>query len=310
MTRRMPVSVPPRADQPTAIQRIVVGVGSHPQARDAALLADMIARATGAALTMVAVRPPVPAGALQALGETEAEVEARLRVIAPDARLAVETDRSVTSGLARVVAREGADLLVLGSSRHASEGQLRIGKRTRRLLVAPRCPLAVALRGLRSRGLDRLTVIGAGYDGTAESGEALSAAQSLARLAGARLRVRAVVDDRLPYVGWTPTAGPNVDEIWDMVIVPSVESLSESAEHAVSAAGADAVIETGPGSPANELVAFSRGVDLLVIGSRRSGAFAEVPLGPTAEEVLHRAACSVMVVPPPSRSPTPRPAAA
>lgn len=310
MTRWMPVSVPERADPPTGMRRIAVGVGSHPQACDADLLADVIARATGAELTMVAVRPPVPAGVLREIGETEAEVETRLRVMAPGARLAVETDRSVASGLARVVARERADLLVVGSSRHAPEGQVRIGQRTRRLLVAPRCQLAVAPRGLCSRGLERLTVIGVGYDGTAESGEALSRAQSLGRLAGARLRVRAVVDDRLPYVGWTPTAGPDVNEIWDMVIEPGVESLLESAEHAVSATGADAVIEAGPGSPADELIAFSHEVDLLVIGLRRSGAFAEVPLGPTGKEVLHRAGCSVMVVPPPSRSPTPRPAAA
>ncbi len=307
MTRRMPVRLPGRADPSTAIQRVVVGAVGHPQARDAALLAETIARATGATLTLVVVRPPEPPGVLPQIGESAAKLEARLHALqahmAAGASTTVEGAHSVASGLARVVAREHADLLVLGSSRHAPEGRVRIGKRTRQLLADADCLLAVAPRGLCSRGRLRLTVIGVGYEGTAESREALSKAGSLARTTGARLRVRAVVDDRLPYVGWTPTSGRDLYEIWDAVVEPDVESLREDAERAASATGADVVVEAGPGSPPDELIELSREVDLLVIGSGRWGAAARVLLGTTGEELMHQACCSVMVVPRPASSP-------
>ena len=62
---------------------------------------------------------------------------------APRARLAVETDASVARALERAVAREHHDLLVVGSSRHATEGHVRIGKRTRQLIGHAGCALAV-----------------------------------------------------------------------------------------------------------------------------------------------------------------------
>lgn len=301
MTRWSPASHRKRAEEPIVLQRIVVGVGGDPQARDAAVLAQTIARATGAELTFAAVRPPVPPGAVPPIGESEAKVEARLHELqarlAPDAGTTIESAPSVATGLSRVVAREHAELVVLGSSRRTPPGVVRIGKPTRQLLAASDCPLAVAQRGLYSRRPPHLAVIGVGYDGTAGSGEALNRAQMLAHAAGARLRVRAVLDDRLPYVGWTPTGGPDVYEIWDTVIEPGVDSLRENAERAVSAAGADGVVEATPGSPPVELIALSREVDLLVIGSGHWGARART-FGTTGEELMHQAHCSVMVVPP------------
>ena len=150
----------------------------------------MIARAAKSEITLVAVHTALPPAVLRKIGQTEAETRARLQALrdylAPDARIAVEADRSVTRGLTRVVSREHAGLLVLGSA---------------------------------------------------------------------------------------------------------------AAVHAASAIGSDVGIEVGPGSPAEELIALSREVDVLVIGSRRSGSPARVLLGTTGEQLLHEAWCPVMVVP-------------
>jgi len=57
--------------------------------------------------------------------------------------------------------------------------------------------------------------------------------------------------------------------------------------------------EVARGRPASALLELSRGVDLLVIGSRRWGMVARLVLGSTGEALLHDAECPVLVVPRP-----------
>jgi nucleotide-binding universal stress UspA family protein len=51
-----------------------------------------------------------------------------------------------------------------------------------------------------------------------------------------------------------------------------------------------------PGDPAQELVRASRDADMLVVGSRGSGAFAELLMGSVSGKITHHAACPVMVI--------------
>lgn len=51
------------------------------------------------------------------------------------------------------------------------------------------------------------------------------------------------------------------------------------------------------GDPAEELINASRDADLLVVGSRGSGAFANLRIGSVSSKVTHHAACPVVVVP-------------
>ena len=304
-------------DRSTGIERIAVGVDGRAEGRDAACLAVMVAGVTGAELMLVAVdtAPPVaipPKLDQAAMRERAGTVLRELRdLMAPEARTLVETDWSVPRALERVVRREQQDLLVVGSSRHAPDGRTRIGRRTRQLLGDAQCTLAVAPRGLCARGDQQLTTIGVGYDGEPEAREALRVGGALARAAGARLRIRAVLDDRLPYA-WPPVAPSalydergEVQRMWDEFIAPQVESLREDAELAASATGAEVAVEVKPGSPPEELIALSQEVDLLVIGSRRWGTAARVLLGRTGEELMHNAGSSVMVVPRPSSTDSP-----
>jgi nucleotide-binding universal stress UspA family protein len=284
---------------------IAVGVDDNPEASDAMVLATTIARVTDAEVILATVYPDLPEPLLRKIGRTRSQAEALLRKLnafmAPEARAVAEADWSVPHALARVVSREHPDLLVLGSSRHAPPGRVRIGMHTRQLLGEAKCSLAVAPRGLSPEGQNRLGVIAAGYDGTPEAAQAIRQAGSLARAAHARLRVRAVVDDRLPYVGWTPVR-PYVQGMWDEVIAPEIESLRQAAQVQASATGAKFTVEAGSGAPVDELIALSGEVDLLVIGSRRWGPAVRVLLGSTGEELMHNARCSVMAVPRPAES--------
>ena len=284
---------------------IAVGVDDNPEAFDAMVLATTIAHVTAAEVILATVYPDLPAPLLRKIGRGRTQAEALLRTLnafmAPEARAVVEADCSVPHALAGMVSREHPDLLVLGSSRDAPPGRVRIGMHTRQLLGEVKCSLAVAPRGLCPDGQNRLRVIAAGYDGTPESEQAIRQAGSLARAAHARLRVRAVVNDMLPYVGWTPVR-PYVQGMWDEVVAPEIEPLRQAAQRQASATGAEFTVEVGCGAPVDELIALSGEVDLLVIGSRRWGPAVRVLLGSTGEELMHKARCSVMAVPRPAES--------
>jgi nucleotide-binding universal stress UspA family protein len=283
-----------------------VGVDGYPQGRDATALATAIAEVTGAEVMLVAVHPePVvvlPAGldwkglhrqARAMLAEVRAE-------LAPDARLTVETDLSVARALHRVVGREHRDVLVVGSSRHAPDGRVRIGKRVRQLLCHFECALAIAPRGYQTNPDQTFSRIGVGYDGSPESTAAIRLAGSIAIGAGAKLHVRGVVDDRMPSVGFGAVWVGDMAGTWQEIVEDELDLLRERALDAVKETGANAEVVTDAGRPANALLELSGRVDLLVIGSRRWGPAARVLLGSTGEAVLHDAGCPVLAVPRPS----------
>jgi len=307
------VPTPPRpADSSEAdpragpIARIAAGVDGYREGRDAAALASMIARAAGAELMLVAVHPdpmvvlPAEIGWTGMRKEAQRSLRETRDAVAPGARLVVETDWSVPRALERVVQREHRDLLVVGSGRRGPEGRVRIGNRTRQLLSHSRCALAVAPRGLSEQPARRLTRVGVGYDGAPESEAALALAGALALSAGATLRVRAVVDDRVPMVGWQSAVREQVLVMWDELLAPHIAALLERAQSASEATGAAVEqVDVRRGRPADALIELCEELDLLVIGSRRWGGTARVLLGRTGEALMHDATAPVLVVPRP-----------
>lgn len=290
----------------TAVRQLAVGVDGYPEGRDAVALAEAISQATGATSLLVAVHPDPLVVAPEGTNWTSLRRQARAALIetrdalAPNARLKVLTDHSVARALHRVVQREHRDLLVLGSSRHARAGHVRIGNRTRQLLGRFECALAIAPRGLHGRGTVGLSTIGVGYDGTPEAELALRWAGDVAVSAGVQLMVLSVVDDRLPAVGWGQVWIGDIVSDWTAIVQERKQELRNQAEAVVQATGAVAEFQTESGRPADALLALSAELDLLAIGSRRWGPAARVLLGSTGEAVMHDAACPVVAVPRPS----------
>jgi nucleotide-binding universal stress UspA family protein len=302
----VPTTPHPAGSGETAIARIAAGVNGHPEGRDAAVLASMIAGTVGAELMLVAVHPdpmvvlPAEIGWAGMRKEAERLLRETRDAVAPGARIVVETDWSVPRALERVVQRERRDLLVIGSSRRAQDGRVRIGRLTRQLLSHSRCALAVAPRGFGGQPAPRLTRIGVGYDGAPESEAALALAGSLAIALGATLRVRGVVDDRVPMVGWQTAGAEQAPSMWEELLEPQVAALLERARSASEATGAElAEVDVRRGRPADALIELCQEVDLLVIGSRRWGVAARVLLGRTGEALLHDSSAPVLVVPRP-----------
>jgi nucleotide-binding universal stress UspA family protein len=287
---------------PTAIARIAAAVDGYPEGRDALALAASIAGVTGAELMLVTVQldPLVPMPPEMRWKKLHSEAEKMLREArdsdAPDARILAETDLSIPRALHRVVTQHHRDLLVLGSSRAASDGRVRIGKRTRQLLGDCECALAIAPRGLHTRQPVGLRRIGVGYEGGPESAAALALAGGLAAAADAELRVIAVVDDRVPVL-LRSALGGLVATAWQDGMAEEERRLRKQAETAGQTIGAHVTIDVLRGRPADALLSLSGEVDLLVIGSRRWGPAARVLLGSTGEALLHDAACPVLTIP-------------
>lgn len=304
-TSPMPAPTQRRA----VVSGITVGFDGFTEGRDAVVLGAAIARATGAALMLVAVQPappfPFPGWNWKVL-HTDADRSLRQlrRELAPDARTTVELGWSIPSTLDRVAQRERHDLLVVGSSRQARAGHVRIGSRTRELLSLPPYALAVAPRGLHAAGTVDLTRIGVGYDGGRESAAAVAVAGAIAAGAGARLLIRAVVDDRIPEILQTARTGFTPAQ-WSEAAGFEEERLRNEADELAAATGADAEVTVTRGRPASSLLELSEASDLLVVGSRRWGPAARVLLGSTGEALMHEAACAVLAVPRPRGAPAP-----
>jgi nucleotide-binding universal stress UspA family protein len=267
------------------------------------VLASLLAGVTSAELMLIGVHEePIVNVVLPAeVGWTTTKRQARATLIetrdllAPDARIRVQSDTLVWRALRHVARVEHRDLLVVGSGRHAAKGQVKIGPTARDLLCHLECPLAIAPRGMRNRDRPRLERIGVGFDRGAEAQAALKMAGSLALSASATLVVCAIADDRIlgGLANEEDTFG-GID-----IMASEVSSLSDDATAAARATGVPVAVTANAGVPADRLLAFAAAVDLLVIGSSRSGPPGRVNLGSTGRALADRAACPLLVIPRP-----------
>lgn len=293
------------ANRPGLIERVAVGVDGFNGGEDAAALGAVISAVTNADLLLITVHPsipfPVPPNLRWSSLRKEAlQVLGGLRDSLPfEARIQATTDVSVARGLHKVARRQHRDLLIVGSPPDAEPGRVAIGRHTRQLLSYSDCALAIAPKGFASRTDFHLGRIGVGYDDSPESRAALALAASLASAAGAELTVTCVVDDRLPVLVRSALQGLLAMQ-WSEAIRGEMALLRGIIRSAADELGAEVNTQVVPGTPAEELRKVSEQVDLLVIGSRRSGPVARVLLGSTGEALADGCRCPMLTVPRPT----------
>ena len=86
---------------------------------------------------------------------------------------------------------------------------------------------------------------------------------------------------------------------------PAVQAVRQAAEDAVAkvagqlgdAQPASVSVRAVNGFPAEELIKASQDSDLLVVGARGGGGFSKLAMGSVSNQVVHHAACPVVVVP-------------
>ena len=285
---------------------IGVGVDGTSSGRDAVVLGSLLARLTGGELMLIAVhREPLAQVVLPEemdWGTLERQAWATLaetrESLAPDARVAVQSDVLVWRALRQVARREHRDLLVVGSAHHAHDGRVRLGKSATRLISHLECPLAVAPSGMGSREPPRLARIGVGFDGSVESRAALALAVSIATAADAEVEVR------------VPGGLASMEIALEGNPVAAGRLVSVLERELTSTIGARIRVDITPGSLADALKGLREGVQLLVIGSGHRGRPGRLELGRSGHAAVRNAPCPVIVVPRPVRQATPPIAAA
>ncbi len=286
---------------------VIAAHDGHEPSSDGLALARLVAGATGARLLIAHVAPPRVSAAdgprltrgraLREQDDVARLLERLLHDLAPELRADTRlvTCRSVPRALHDLAVAEGADLVVLGSSRHGPVGRVLTGSVSGPLIQGAPCAVAVAPRGFSGLGaqLHRLAVA---FDGSPESKVALRHATSLAVAAGARLRLIAAVEPLVFPAFVNVPAGDAYAEI----IHARGELLEREVESARAALPPGLPVETRilDGSAVDAICKGTQyGVDLLVVGSRGFGPVRRVLLGSVSSRLLHVAPCPVLVVP-------------
>ena len=133
-----------------------------------------------------------------------------------------------------------------------------------------------------------------GVDGSRESERALEWAVTEARLR--KTSVSAVHVWTYPYFGAAPITPPILDQ---EQIEADARALLEAVVSKVATEGVTIHARLYEGSAGRCLLDAAKDAELLVVGSRGRGGFAELLLGSVSHQVAHHAPCPVVIVPAP-----------
>jgi nucleotide-binding universal stress UspA family protein len=269
---------------------VFVGVDGRQGGRDAIALARQLA-SDGAIITLAHLHGSnwlLPRGAeLASLAAEESQrlLSSERETAGIDAQLMSGPQASPGRGLHEMADRYHADLLVVGSSRHALLGRALVGDDTRAALNGAPCAVAVAPRGY-AETCDGFRAIGVGYDGSPQARAALNAARTLAGRGGAEVKALWVVSpedvrDACPLPAY-----------WQQATDTLIEQHREELERLE---GVDGVAACG--GPREELSRFAQEVDLLIIGSRDYGPVYRVFHGTTSTYLASHLACPLVQLP-------------
>jgi nucleotide-binding universal stress UspA family protein len=205
---------------------------------------------------------------------------------------------SAPSALHQAAEREGALLLVVGSTARGTAGRLFPGSTADRLMHGAPCPIAVIPPGWSDAGPP--STIGVAYVETEEGHNALRTAHGLARRSGATLRVITVADAgasaHLDTEAYRPGQhGTSVEDVQGEHRVRAEAAVRD----AVAGFDGDVPVEVDAflEDPAEVLLRISEHLDLLICGSRGYGPLRAVLLGGVTRRVTSEARCPVIVVP-------------
>lgn len=279
--------------------KIVVGVDGTDQGRDALGLGRTLAGLTEAEIVAVHAYPVDSMPGLLALGvvgeplrdAADRLVEEECANLPAGARALAVPGSSPARVLRDVVEAEGADLLIVGSSRHGKVGRVLLGDHARQAVHHAPCAVAIAPRGYATAAIRE---IGVGFDAGPDAQRALDAAVELAVKAGASLRVVAALTP--PFDGAATYAYPYPID-WSSYYEHLGRRRQSELDEAVAGLPVAAATEVTEGWAPKVLEDVSSGCDLLVIGSRHWGAVNRLLLGSTSTALIGRAHCPLLVMP-------------
>ncbi len=270
--------------------KVTIGIDGAQGGRNAAALAAALAD-RDAVLTLVFVcLPEVRGGSALELARVEdgmlwGLLEHEVELCGGRARICRVTADSVGAGLEQAAADTGSDLIVVGASSRNGIARVWLGDDARSVLRETSCAVAVVPPSYEHQA-NIVARIGVAYDGSPESDVALAHAGLLAQQRNSELILRHVVKPHSYPLG--------VPSIVPPVITPASE---------LEAAGArlgevDGLsIEHAYGVPREQLVEFSKWVDLLVCGSRHNGLLGRLAKGSTSHYLARHSEAPLLITP-------------
>jgi nucleotide-binding universal stress UspA family protein len=278
--------------------KIIVGHDLHEGGEDALALGKLIANATGAKLVVAGVFPfgALPHGFEASWREEEVKIASEIDCKAESVGAEPEAfpAPSPAHGLRGLAEEIRADLIVVGSSRHSSLGQVLAGNVGLGLLHASPCAVAIAPRGYRDQA--ELTTIAVGFDGSEESALALRDAVELGRATAAGLRIVAVAEPPPIVYGKGGGARAGWQELKNAIEEQLREQLDEALRSIPDGVAAEATLASGDPVVALADAGRTPGT-LLFLGSRGYGPVRLVLLGSVSSALVRSAPCPMIVYP-------------
>jgi nucleotide-binding universal stress UspA family protein len=214
-------------------------------------------------------------------------------------RIEVVEDRSIGGGLIKAIEQYKPQLIVMGSSTRGKLGHVLLSGAAEQVINDASVPVAVVPHGYK-RPENGVQMIGAAFSVSDEGREALEASVTMARRAGVKLRAITVIEGKAEQ----QTSGLMAEQHRESDSFQAANARHRLGEEAALkqavaelAPDLDVDIDVLAQEPAEALIAASRHVDLLVMGSRARGAKKSVVLGSVSREVIGGAACPVLVLP-------------
>jgi nucleotide-binding universal stress UspA family protein len=274
-------------------RQVLVGVDDNQGGRDAIALGKLLTGPDGA-LTFGHIfhsDPSVPWGFQDPTKPTleEQSHQALERIAAQagvSAHLRWHGAPSVGRGLHELAEAINADLIVVGSSRHALLGRIRLADHMRGALNGAPSAVAIAPAGYANEP-SVAREIGVAYDGSPESEHAVAVARTLAAGLGTKLSAFQAIP--LPVFGYSGLSTTHPAGI-------SAEDMVKQARERIAALG-DVEAHVAAGDPGEELTLYSASLDLLVVGSRSYGPVGRLIHGGISEHLARTARCPLLVLP-------------
>ena len=215
------------------------------------------------------------------------------------ARIEIVQERTIGGGLLKAIEEHKPQLVVIGSSTRGKVGHVLLGGTAERVIHDATCPVAVVPHGYQ-RPEKGVQLIGAAFSQSPEGHEAFEAAALMARRGGARLRAITVLEGDVER----QTTGMMAEQHHEADPRGAAEARKRMGAEAAlrnaiaeHAADLDVDVDVLAQEPADALIAASRHVDMLVMGSRARGPKRSVVLGSVSRAVVGGAACPVLVLP-------------